>query len=370
MRLAAVILATDFSLRMGRATPLISLAGKTLLAHCAASFHQAKLHRILVITGQFHEEVAAEAQRLGLQNVHNPHYLQGIYSSLQTAVRNLPKIDGFFLLPVNVPLVRPATLISLITAFDGRNVILPRFAAATGHPLLIPAHLVAAILENNGAAGLQGLLDCGKSKELKEVHVCDKGILLDADTPENLAALAVRIGRLAIGERAEAIALANMLLSEKAMLHGLSVAQVAETLGLALNGCGGGLDADLLYNSALLHDIAKGRSRHEAVGAQLLRNFGLTRLADVVAQHRDCPPPKSANLSEKEVVYLADKLIRGQYRVSIQQRFNEKLELYSGNKSACRAARRRRDNALAIQDTIARTTGKTIEEILGSSKTL
>ena len=49
---------------------------------------------------------------------------------------------------------------------------------------------------------------------------------------------------------------------------------------------------------------------------------------------------------------LADKLVRGQYRVPVRRRFMEKLELYAGNKAACRAIRRRMHNALALQEMV------------------
>jgi len=69
------------------------------------------------------------------------------------------------------------------------------------------------------------------------------------------------------------------------------------------------------------------------------------------------------------VVYLADKLVRGQYRVPVHQRFTEKLTLYAGNEAACRAIRTRMENALTIRDIMEKSTGKTIEEIIGNGQT-
>lgn len=365
MKLAAIILAAGFSSRMADFKPLMRLGEETLLARCAALFRQAKIRSIVCVTGHRHAEVETEANHLGLHCVPNPDYALGMYSSVCAAVRGLRKVDGFFLLPVDIPLVRPATIATLIAAFDGQTVVLPRFEDETGHPPLFPAHLIPDILKHDGQGGLQGLLESRSKKEIKTVQVWDRGILLDADTPEDFAILANRYDRLAIGERSEVLTLAQLLMPARGLAHCLTVAGVAETLGYELIRHGVHLDTDLLYNSALLHDVAKGQARHEAVGAKMLRTIGLRHLADIVAAHKDTAPPPSGVLTEKEVVCLADKLVRGQGRVPVLQRFTEKLELYSDNKTARLAIKKRMRNALALQEMVEKVTGRSIAAILG-----
>ncbi len=365
MKFAAVILAAGFSSRMGDFKPLMELGGKSLLGHCGNLFRGAKVDTIIVVTGHRHLEVEAEVRRLNLSSLYNPDYAQGMFSSIQTAVRCLAKADGFFLLPVDIPLIRPSTLAALAAAFDGRKVILPQFDNRPGHPPLLPAHLVSDILTYEGQGGLQGLFDRYTTNAQKPVPVWDKGILLDADSPEDFTVLEDRLRRLAIGGRDEALALARLLMPEKGLAHGLAVARVAVRLGSELEGHGWKLDGDLLYNSALLHDLAKGQPQHEATGAKILSDLGLNRIAEIVALHKDILPPDSGVLTEKEVVCLADKLVRGQYRVTVQQRFLEKLQLYAGDNEALPAIRRRMANALALQDMVEKKTGRSIDAILG-----
>lgn len=367
MKLAAIILAAGFSSRMGDFKPLMDLGGQSLLGHCAALFRQANVETIAVVTGHRHLEVEALARRLNLLCIHNPDHARGMYSSIRVAVQGLPTVDGFFLLPVDIPLIRPATVAALTAAFDGRNVVMPHFNNVPGHPPLLPARLIPIILTHDGQGGLRGLLQ-KRPTEVQVVPVWDKGVLLDADTPEDFAALRDRLARLTIGEHAEALALARLLLPEKGLAHGLAVARVAERLGNELNRHGGNLDPDLLYNSALLHDVAKGRLQHETTGAKLLAGLGLGGLAEIVAAHKDARPPISGVLTEKEVVCLADKLVRGQYRVSVRQRFLEKLELYAGDHEACLAIKLRMSNALALQDMVEKTTGRSIATILGNGQ--
>ena len=160
---------------------------------------------------------------------------------------------------------------------------------------------------------------------------------MDADTLEDFTALTRHLSRLDIGEPAEALALAALTMPERGLAHGRAVAQVATALGQELNRHGSKLDMDILHNAALLHDIAKGQPQHEARGAEMLDSLGLGRLSAIVATHRDVPPPVFRPLTEKEVVCLADKLVRGSRRVSVRQRFEDKLALYSHDPEACRA---------------------------------
>jgi CTP:molybdopterin cytidylyltransferase MocA len=367
MNIGAILLAAGYSSRMGGFKPLMQLGGRSLLGHCASLLHHTGIQTVVVVTGYRAQEVEEEAGRHGLRCIYNPDYDRGMFSSVCAGVRRITPADGFFVLPVDIPLLRPATIDRLRAAFTGQAVLYPCFNRMRGHPPLIPATLIPAILTHDGQGGLKAMLE---RQEDLDVAVWDHGILLDADTPEDFTVLAHRLSRLDIGERAEALALAALTLPQQGLPHGLAVAQAAERLGRELNGHGYSLDVDLLHNAALLHDVAKGRPQHEAAGAGLLRDLGLGRLAEIVVVHRDAPPPISGRLTEKEVVCLADKLIRGSKRITVRQRFQEKLDLYAGDAEACLAIRRRLANALALQTLVERITGKDIEELLDAEQRL
>lgn len=362
MRLAAVILAAGYSSRMSGFKPLMELGGQSLVSCCAGVFRRAGVGDIVLVTGYRHEEVEAEAARLGLSCIYNPDYDRGMYSSVIAAAPHLSEVDGFFVLPVDISLIRPATIAALSAAFDGKAVMYPCFAGLRGHPPLIPAQLIPAILAHDGKGGLKSVL---KRQDGREIAVWDHGVLLDADTPEDFAVQAQRVGRMAIGDADEALALARLTLPERGLAHGLAVAAVARTLGQALNRHGYRLDLDLVNNAALLHDIAKGQPQHEVRGAEMLNDLGLAKLAEIVAVHRDIPPPASRLLTEKEVVCLADKLVRGAKRLPVRQRFAEKLELYAADREACRAIEGRLNNALALQSLVEQAVGQRINKILG-----
>jgi len=367
MNIAAVILAAGFSSRMGDDfKPLMRLGDTSLLGRCAGLFRQAGIDAVTVVTGHRIDEVEEEAGRHGLRCLYNTDHRQGMYSSVCTAARALVDYDGFFLLPVDIPLVRPATVAAQLSAFDGRSVILPAFKSRYGHPPLIPSAVIPAILDSSGHGGLRRVLD---KEKVHAVPVWDRGILLDCDTFEDFTALQLRLTRMAIGEPVEAAVLAAQTMPVRGVAHGRAVAGTAVALARELNRHGSCIDAALTHNAALLHDIAKGQPRHEMRGAEIVRELGLDALAEPIGFHRDLPPPAKRRLGVKELVCLADKLMSGAARVSIRERFGHKLSLYTGDDEACAAIHKRMTNALALQEIFEQTTGRTIEAVLSLETT-
>jgi CTP:molybdopterin cytidylyltransferase MocA len=110
-----------------------------------------------------------------------------MFSSLRAGVLALERgRRGFFLLPVDIPLVRPETLRSLMAVFcEGTtDVCRPCYRGRYGHPPLIAMELIPAIAGFDGAGGLRMLLDRWRGRTAA-VPVEDPGILLDVDTRDD-----------------------------------------------------------------------------------------------------------------------------------------------------------------------------------------
>ncbi len=197
MTFGALILAAGYSSRMGGFKPLLKLGGATLLAHGANRFRTAGIDNIVVVAGYRAADVEAEAKRLGIRWLSNPDYKRGMFASVQAGVACMRHCDGFFLLPVDIPLFHAATVTTLLDRFDGQSVLVPTYEGEQGHPPLIPGHLAGVILSSSGRGGLRALL---VRQAVRSVEVWDRGILLDADTPEAFTALQNRFDTLAAGE--------------------------------------------------------------------------------------------------------------------------------------------------------------------------
>jgi CTP:molybdopterin cytidylyltransferase MocA len=366
----AIILAGGLSSRMGaRFKPLLTLDGVSALAILADTFRRAGVADIIVATGHRALEVTAEATRIGIRSVYNSQYETGMFSTVKAGLTVLSHTASrVFITPVDVPLFRSATVARLLARFEQPNapaIVYPTFSGERGHPPCIDASIVPDILAHTGNGGLRQALS---PFVFEEVPVADANILADMDTPEDYAALRALADRRDIPTPAEAEALlAIEQTPPKGLAHARGVAAVAEALGRALNDAGANLDIALIKAAALLHDVAKGRPHHEAEGGRLLTSLGFGRAADIVAAHRDIDLPADAPLTEREIVYLADKFVFGRWLVPVASRFQQKLDLFADDCEATAAIARRLGNALGVLARVETEAGQKAETIIDAA---
>ena len=115
---------------------------------------------------------------------------------------------AFFIMPADIPLVRPSTLTDLVKAHTAhpQQVIYPVFEGQRGHPPLIPIRFREKILDYEGPGGLRRCLKAWDSDAL-EVAIADQGILMDMDTPDDYETILERSKNLDIPSKQEALAL-------------------------------------------------------------------------------------------------------------------------------------------------------------------
>lgn len=357
MRFAALIIAAGYSSRMGAFKPLLPINKQSALQHVVQLFRHAGVNDILVITGHNSALLEKEARILDVKTAFNPDYSVGMFSSICFGLRQFENIDGFLLLPVDIPLVRLQTIRRLQKEFTGKDVLLPVFKGIAGHPPVIPAHLKDAILGYKGSGGLRKFLT---SCSHNTIPVWDSAVLQDMDTQEDYEQLIDYKNVQSCGTRDEVIELARMNMEEPLLSHCLAVARVGEKLGKALQFSPDRLNR--LYNGAILHDIGKGHPDHAVYGASMVRGFGLDGLAPCVENHMELGC--SSGLDEISIVYLADKLVCGTELVSIEKRFQYKLEKYRDDGEACDAIGRRLAVTLEIQELVEQKCGMKILEIV------
>lgn len=153
------------------------------------------------------------------------------------------------------------------------------------------------------------------------------------------------------------VLLAHLACPDKGVRHALAVGCVARAFALAGRLRGMDVDPDLALAAGLVHDMAKNFHRHEATGAYFLEFLGLSSLARCVRDHRDLTLPADSPITERELVYLADKYCFGPSFVPVRTRFAQKAELFAGNACAQRAIRHRLEHALALEKRLGRELG-------------
>ena len=146
-------------------------------------------------------------------------------------------------------------------------------------------------------------------------------------------------------------------LPENIRAHCAAVAALAGELCLALNAAGRPLDAELTRSCALLHDIARPYPEHASVGGAWLEALGYPREGAIVRRHMTLC--FDGAVDEAAVVFIADKLLRGDTRTSIAGRYEaSRKKCLTPEALAAHAARLR--EALAVRDAINDICGKEV----------
>jgi CTP:molybdopterin cytidylyltransferase MocA len=365
---------------MGELKGLLPLNGNTMLERCVTLFRDCGIEDVVVVTGHRADEVGAVSKGAGARVAYNPKYADGMYGSIRTGVGQLTEqCAGFFLLPVDMPLLRRGTVALLAQSFAETRAMIsyPVFASRRGHPPLLHGDCIPAILaEQTPEAGLRTLLariEAEQPTQVRDVQVADANIHFDIDTPEDFLAGCLRFNRSGWPTMAECEAILAHIhpMKAKGQAHGKAVAEVAVALGEAVNRHSGReLDLELCRVCGWLHDLAKGHPNHEAEGARWLNSLGFERAADIIAAHKDLEWTPENGIGERELVNLADKLMRGNRLVSIEERFEQKMALYRDNHEAVRAMQSRYQLALQLAAAVKVEMGQPLADLTEIAGTL
>jgi CTP:molybdopterin cytidylyltransferase MocA len=356
---------------MGALKALLPMGGLPVLEHCVSLFRDCGIKDVVVVTGHRADEVGAVAKAAGARVTFNPDYADGMYGSIRAGVEGLAgQCTGFFLLPVDIPLLRRGTVHLLARSFAEApaRMCYPMFDDRRGHPPLLHRECIPAILaERQPEGGLRTLLariEAEQPAQVREVQVADANIHVDLDTPEDYRAGCLRFDRRSLPTMTECEAILAHIhpMPTKGLAHGRAVAEVAAALGDAVNRHSGrGLDLELCRVCGWLHDFAKGHPCHEAEGARWLDELGFERAAAIVAAHKDLDWTPQMGIGERELVHLADKLVRGSRLVHIEERFEEKLVLFRDDPEAIGAIRHRYEQAQRLATAVEAEMGQSLD---------
>jgi putative nucleotidyltransferase with HDIG domain len=265
---------------------------------------------------------------------------------------------------MDIPLVRPRTIRDLLKAYPGtgKHILYPTFQGKRGHPPLIAAAFAEEIRLWKGEGGLRSFLGQYESQSL-EVEVADEYIHRDVDTAVDYRELVLRYPNYEIPSIMECrVLLTKKFPIDRSLLeHCQKVAQVAFRLAEELNRSGGRLNSNLVVTTGLLHDMAKGQSDHAKTGERILNELGFPAVAKIVGAHKDILPGEGDQIIEEEVLYLADKMVRDNQLVPLQEGYQRAKERFASDPQAGVAAEKRWADAFLIQEKVERKMGRTLE---------
>lgn len=357
----ALISAAGRSSRMGDFKPLMKLGDQTVLEREIQTLRACGVHEITIITGRQAEDIRAAVAGPGIHFIHNPAYAEtkmfdsvclGLsYYEEKRKKGGKEAPDGISFFPVDVPLFTSFTLEYEKYRFAGGDgdVYLPEYEKTPGHPLLIRADVIEKLLQHDGTMGLKGACEQPGIRRVF-LNVPDRGCAFDADTQEEFQKLRDWERERPVPDKEQCERLLSWFHTPEATVrHSRAVAELAVELADKVRNRKrilqayqrDKIDKHKIYAAALLHDIAKAYPEHPETGARWLRLLGHTGIADIVADHMDLPEDKMGYMNESLIVYLADKQVQGERRVTIEERFAAKREKFKDNPEALAGVERR-----------------------------
>jgi molybdenum cofactor cytidylyltransferase len=197
--IAGVVLAAGKSSRMGGPNKLLAeIGGKPLVRIVVDAVLASRARPVVVVTGHQRDKVEAALAGLSVKFVHNPHFADGLGTSLKAGIAALPaEADGAIVCLGDMPQVDAALIDRLIGAFDpdhGALVVLPTIDGKRGNPVVWSRRFFPDLMAVEGDVGARYLI--GRYTEaVAEVPLTGTAALTDVDTPEALEAVRAELER-------------------------------------------------------------------------------------------------------------------------------------------------------------------------------
>ncbi len=361
-----IILAAGYSSRMKKLKALLPIGGSSALDRVITAGKLAGCIEIIVVTGYEAPSLSQVILDQGVREVYNPHFADGMFSSIQSGLAAVDDASaGFFILPVDYPLVVAKLLEDLMLAHQEKpsSFMVPTFMGKKGHPPLFPIDMKAEILAWQEGGGLKGVT-IKHEKRMVKIPTRFEGAVMDMDRPEDYQEIIEIYQQKQRPSRQTCLdLLSQMQTPDQVVKHSLAVAELAAKISQALNAVGFTFDSDLLLAAGLLHDIARTKPKHWLVGARILRKYGWDDLAVLTENHMFYTSEKAVeDFSELDILCLADKLFKGSQWVDLAKRKENLLERFS-DEEAIEAINRRFTKAAELKAYIEGKINRTLKDL-------
>jgi molybdenum cofactor cytidylyltransferase len=198
---AAIILAAGSSSRMGggRHKLLLPLHNRPVLAHVLDAVLASQARPVVLLLGHQAEQVRAHIASYvthpDVSVIENPHYLQGMSTSMRQGIQRLQitgytkspdkEVDSALVLLGDQPLITAQDIDTLIATYrsSGKKIIAPIYEGKRGNPILFDASLFPELLEVTGDEGGRSVLERHRD-EIATVEMGNPLANIDVDTWE------------------------------------------------------------------------------------------------------------------------------------------------------------------------------------------
>lgn len=184
-----LILAAGAGRRFGGAKQLATIDGEPLVWRAVRQMAAAGgIDEIVLVLGARAEEILHDSRLPHrIRVVICPDWAEGQAASLRSGIAALGDVDAVLVTLADQPLVGTAAIERVLGARSaGSAAVRATYGGVAGHPVLLEAPLLPAVMELRGDTGARAVLS---GVEVAEVPCDDVAAPQDVDTPADLAAI-------------------------------------------------------------------------------------------------------------------------------------------------------------------------------------
>ena len=150
---------------------------------------QTQLAVVVVTTAALAAEVGRHVAARDIVVLSGGEAARGMGYTIAAGVAERSGAPGWLVLPGDMPLVRPGTMLAVATALEQHPVVYAQYKGRRGHPVGFAAELYSELIQLDNDDGARRVV---ARYPAYGQDVDDPGVLMDVDTPADLAALQVR----------------------------------------------------------------------------------------------------------------------------------------------------------------------------------
>lgn len=192
-----IILAAGASTRLGKPKQLLRYREQSLLFHAAQTAVASVCEPIVIVLGAYAELLKPEVQGLPVQVVENPHWQEGMGSSIATGIKAInsysEQLEAVVLMLCDQPFVSVDLINQLVKSYHltKHPIVASEYQGTLGVPALFNCTLFGDLLNLKSAAGAKKVM----SKYSTDVYsvAFSKGVI-DIDTPSDYEAFIKMVG--------------------------------------------------------------------------------------------------------------------------------------------------------------------------------
>lgn len=341
------------SSRMNGFKPLMKIGKYSMAEWLIINFRQMGIKDIVFVSGYNADLLEEQFKKWNISFIKNEKYESTqMLDSVKIGLTFMQdKCNKIIITPVDAPLVKTSTIEKIMKVDE--EIVIPTCQGKKGHPILLGTNIASEVLYYDGDNGLKGAIANSKYS-ICYIETSDEAILNDIDTREDYQQVLKMYSQelpkgCVLPDQVQIAAIWEQYqVPDHIRNHMQAVTKLAMEMEENLRRAGIILNQKLIYAGAMLHDLCRTTPKHEEKAADELKRLGYPELAELIKVHHTGEENMDIDiLTETSLVFLADKMILGASRFTIEERFAASLHKCN-TKGAQEIHKTRKEKAIKV----------------------